>query len=278
MDYKMEELLPIVTKLAQKYAGWESTSITYERAQILMEGVLYCLEEYRNQSPDTLALRDISAEKQYETGAEWVLKKTGCIREMYNELSVSFQDYGVKCLRDTVRLGIPEFLKRYDVKFCPQDTVITLDYPVLTDLSGRRGADAVYHYLRSVFLEQKFLRNFDSGYVREILEKYNPRYGDLYVNICEIALVNIFGHVILHKPLQETGFAEEEYGRLQEHFQTGVLEDTTELLRQIIAETVRTSRNDDAELVEYLCGNAENMATWIMQAAESGRMDRIFLL
>lgn len=48
MDYKMEDLLPIVTKLAWKYAGWESTSITYESAQTLMEGVLYCLEEYRN--------------------------------------------------------------------------------------------------------------------------------------------------------------------------------------------------------------------------------------
>ena len=43
MDYQMEELLPIVSELAQKYAGFESTSITYEKAQSLMEAVIFCL-------------------------------------------------------------------------------------------------------------------------------------------------------------------------------------------------------------------------------------------
>ena len=40
MDYKMEELLPVVSELAQKYTGYESTSITYEKAQMLMGAVL----------------------------------------------------------------------------------------------------------------------------------------------------------------------------------------------------------------------------------------------
>lgn len=45
MEYKMEELLPIVEELAQKYTSGESSSITYERAAYLMEGILYCLAE-----------------------------------------------------------------------------------------------------------------------------------------------------------------------------------------------------------------------------------------
>lgn len=278
MDQKMEELLPIVTKLAQKYAGWESTSITYERAQTLMEAVLYCLEEYRNQSPDTLSRGDISTEEQYTIGAELVYIKTGQIREMYNELAVSFQDYGVRCLGDTVRLGIPEFLKRYDAKFCPQDTILTLDYPVLADLSRRRGADAIYDYLRAISIEQTFLGKFDSGYVREVLEKYDPLYADSYDNICEIMLLNIFGHVILHKSFQETGFEEEEYVRLRECFQERPLEDTAELLLHIIGDTVRASWNNDAEMMKYLGGNVQNMAVRIMLAVENNRLDRIFLL
>lgn len=36
MDYEIEELLPLVSELAQKYSGYESTSITYEKAQTLM--------------------------------------------------------------------------------------------------------------------------------------------------------------------------------------------------------------------------------------------------
>lgn len=36
MDYEMEELVPIVGKLAEKYTSHESTSITYEKAEQLM--------------------------------------------------------------------------------------------------------------------------------------------------------------------------------------------------------------------------------------------------
>ncbi len=40
MDYKIEELVPIVGRLAEKYTGFESTSVTYEKAEQLMEADL----------------------------------------------------------------------------------------------------------------------------------------------------------------------------------------------------------------------------------------------
>ena len=45
MDYEMEELVPIVAELAEKFTSKGSTSIPYERAQQLMEAVLYCIHE-----------------------------------------------------------------------------------------------------------------------------------------------------------------------------------------------------------------------------------------
>ena len=41
MNYEMEELVPIVGKLAEKYTSRESTSIPYEKAEQLMGAVLY---------------------------------------------------------------------------------------------------------------------------------------------------------------------------------------------------------------------------------------------
>ena len=40
MDYTMEELIPVVAGLAGKFTSKESTSITYERANQLMEAVI----------------------------------------------------------------------------------------------------------------------------------------------------------------------------------------------------------------------------------------------
>ena len=46
LEYEIEELIPIVIRLAEKYTSKESTSITYEAAAHLMEAVQYCIREY----------------------------------------------------------------------------------------------------------------------------------------------------------------------------------------------------------------------------------------
>ena len=277
MEYKVEELLPIVSKMARKYAGFENTSISYEKAQMLMEAVIYCLDAYGNYTSDKVSRRDISVEEQYAIGAELVLERTGRIREMFNELSTSFEAYGVKCLEDTVRKGIPEFLKWYDAKFCPQDTLLTLDYPVLADLSPYRGVDAIWHFLRAISAEQRFLGRFDSAYVRAVLEIHNPQYPLMYDNICEILLANTLGHLFLRKSLQETGFSEEEYAALCRCFSAYSASRTEEEVKRVIGELARQFYPDDGELLEYLCGDAGNLAVRILETARFGTPERIFL-
>ena len=204
MDYQMEELLPIVSELAQKYAGYESTSITYEKAQSLMEAVLFCLSEYNNSYSNSLIQRDISVKEQYNIGAELLSEKVENIRKIFNKISIQFEDFGVKCLYDTVQKGIPQFLKWYDIKFCPQNTILTFDYPLFIDCSSLTGADAVYKYIRAIQTEQKFLGAFDRNYVMSILEKYNSEYRGMVENICGIVLTNIIGHVAIKKTFNDT--------------------------------------------------------------------------
>ena len=218
MDYQMEELLPIVSELAQKYAGYESTSITYEKAQSLMEAVLFCLSEYNGSATDSLVQRDISVKEQYSIGAKLLSEKVENIRKIFNEVSFQFEDFGVKCLYDTVQKGIPQFLKWYDIKFCPQNTILTLDYPLLIDCSSLTGADAVYKYIQAIQTEQIFLGKFDRNYVMLVLEKYNSEYSDMIENICSIVLTNIIGHIAIKKPFNDIDFLYEEYLQLSKIF------------------------------------------------------------
>lgn len=171
MDYKMEELLPIVSELAQKYTAYESTSITYEKAQSLMGAVIYCLDEYRNSCANSLVDKNVSVKEQYHIGSRLILEKVNSIREIFNAVSIQFDNFGVKCLYDTVQKGIPQFLKWYDIKFCPLDTILTLDYPLLIDCSSLTGADAVYKYIQAIQIEQTFLSLFDRNYVNICFSK-----------------------------------------------------------------------------------------------------------
>lgn len=89
-EERMEELLPVVTKLVQKYTGGMSTSVTYEKAQELMEAVLYCIHEYeQEQSLCLLPVSDtggIPAEEIYQKGYELVIRKVKKMRAFYNHL------------------------------------------------------------------------------------------------------------------------------------------------------------------------------------------------
>lgn len=278
MDYQMEELLPIVSELAQKYTGYENTSITYEKAQSLMEAVLFCLNEYNNSYADSLVKKDISVKEQYNIGTKLLSEKVEDIRKIFNELSFQFDDFGVKCLYDTVQKGIPQFLKWYDIKFCPQNTILTLDYPLLTDCSFLTGADAVYKYIRAIQTEQIFLGMFDRNYIMLILEKYNSEYRDMIENICSIVLTNIIGHIAIKKPFNDIDFLYEEYLQLSKIFAGKSISDIENDVKELIKKIVKQFYENDMDMLEYLCYEANNIAVRIYTANQHGQLSKVFVL
>lgn len=88
---------------------------------------------------------------------------------------------------------IPEFFKWYDIQFNPQDTILTLDYPVLKDLSQYTGVDRVYEYLKCIQQEQNFLRQFAESDVIGALFRHNRGYRDMIENLCEIFISGLCG-------------------------------------------------------------------------------------
>lgn len=192
MNYAMEELMPVVAMLAEKYTAFESTSLPYEKAEQLMGAVLYCIHETElsgnrgGNLPQGMPEGTVSVRKAYERGAALVTEKVKKALAMYNEMIPEFSAYGNRCLYDTVVKGLPEFFKWYDVKFAPQDTILTLDYPVTRDLSEYTGIDRIYEYIKCIRREQNFLRTFSEDYVVNILRSYSNEYQDMVENIYEI--------------------------------------------------------------------------------------------
>ena len=278
MDDKREELFLLVAEAARKYAGCDSTSVTYETSQMLLEGILYCIDECRCSARYGLTGKNVSLAEQYRRGREIVLKKASEIRRIYNERIVSFEDYEMQCLRDTVRKGIPEFLKRYDARYFPQNEILTLDYPVLTDISARKGVDAVYEFMCAVEAEQQFLKRFEREYVKIVLEAAIPGYESMIENIGGILLMNTIGHLAVGKPLSDRGFTTAEYEKLSAVF-SGKSEGMTEaLLRHLIDKMVAQVYEENPVLLEYLQSDSKNMAVRIVAANEHGYMNRIFVV
>lgn len=48
---------------------------------------------------------------------------------------------------------------------------MTLDYPLLKDISEYTGIDKIFEFIKAIGLEQKFLKLFPAGYVINILSR-----------------------------------------------------------------------------------------------------------
>mgnify|MGYP007121850969 CR=1 FL=1 len=277
-NYPMEEVMPIVSELAWKYTGCDHSSVTYEKAQMLLEAVIYCINEDGRQEGSALVAKNIPAREAYEHGRKIVADKLKELQTLYNGLIPDFRDYGSACLKDTVKKGIPAFLKSYDFKYAPQETLLTLDYPVLRQYGGLSGVSLVLCYMQDIRLEQKFLQKMDDKYVVKILRKYNRDYEYLLENVCEIVLQNMMGHMMLDKPFQETGFGQEELESLEE-----ILSDKTE--EQILSYLMKTLErliaayyeNDDC-LLAYLGGGLSDIAVRIKCNMENHCPGQLFVL
>lgn len=253
MKYEMEELVPIVAKLAERYTSKESTSVTYEVANKLMGAVIYSIEETEKTENNSLVKKDdMSILEIYEAGVGRVKEKTKDALAMYNEIMISFSSYDNECLYDTVVKGMPEFFKWYDYKFEPQNTILTLDYPVFVNNMERTGIDKIYEYLTCIKLEQKFLGRFPKEYVTEALKEYNAGYKKMIDNICEVVLKKILLNYISEKEIRDSN-----------------PEQLRKKLKKIIDIMVINYYEDDDRLREYLYQAVNDISVRIKVTTES---------
>ena len=278
VGYTMEELFPVVAGLAESYAGYESTSVTWERAQQLMEAVVYCIREYETSGAFGVTAGRPEAAQAYKLGYDMAVQKVHEMKSLYHQLLEDFQSYGVLCLEDTVWRGIPEFLKWYDVRYAPQNTLLTLDYPIFMDISKSSGIDAVYIYVKSICLEQRFLSAFDRKYIQRLLGCYSSGYKDMIENVCSIVLTNALGHILARKPLGDPGFMQEDYAHIRRALENCSAADIKRQLAVILKQLISAYFENKDELLEYLSLEMDNVSVRIWNALVNGHLERVFLL
>lgn len=184
--YPMEDLIPVVAKLAEKFTAKESSSVTYERARKLMEAVIYCIAHLETGETALAAAGTLPVGEAYRLGYEAVIDKTKNTREKYNKLMDFFDHYGNRNYRDTIEKALPGFFLYYDVKFAPTEHRITLDYPVFGLDMTLEGIDRISQYVDAVYEEQRWLMQFPRTFVIDALRSFHPRYEAEYFNLKEI--------------------------------------------------------------------------------------------
>lgn len=276
ITYKIEELLPIVAELTDRYTSKESTSISYEKARQLMEAVLYCIHHCEAKE-QLVSSNGVSAREAYQYGYEGLIEKVKKTQIAYNQMISNFSAYGNENYYDTVTKAIPGFFQYYDVRFAPQETIITMDYPTLCPITGSSGIDAIEKYVEYISYEQKFMKALPQQYILEILSGFQAGYKKQFYNICRIPLRHILGHMMINKSLAEET-RQEDYHILQEiilrHDNKWLEERFVDCLEKLIQEKYE----NDRLLFWYLQSDVKDFAVEICVGAKNNAMEKVVVL
>lgn len=276
MSFSMEELLPIVAWLTEKYTSKESTSISYERARQFMEAVIYCIKQC-DSNYELVSSNGVSAKELYQSGFERVTQKVKRTQCAYNEMITNFSAYGNENYNDTVTKAIPAFFRYYDARFAPQETIITLDYPTICPMAESSGINAIAKYVRYISYEQQFMGILPQEYVQDVLFRYQAGYRKQFYNICSVILRHILGHMMIGKSLGQV-ITEKDYEMLQaiilQHERKWIEETFSKLLKGLIEEKY----SGDNLMKRYLQADLRDFVTEIQVAAQNDCIQKVVVL
>ena len=274
----LNEVMPIVAQLSRKYTGNDSTSVSYETAQQLMEAALFCIQagEERARRTGEIAHGREDARSLYEAGVESIQQQAILCRMKYERILQGFRSYGVRALEENIRVQIPHFLTHYDILFRPQEHGISLDYPTLVPIDAMHGAGAVSAFLTGIALEKRFLRAFPEAYVLEALKFFSEGYEELPINVCSVVLRNIMAHAIVQKGLSRAEITPTDFEALERHFAADSLEQVAEKLAFFLRQSVKQVSGQDEDLTGYLMQDVPKSARELRQAIKSRHIESFF--
>ena len=274
--YEMEELVPIVAALSEKYTSKESTSVSYETARQLMEAVMYCINECA--SDHTLVSgQKLSAKEAYHYGYNALIEKVKRVQHSYNEMIADFCGYGNRNYVFTVEKALPGFFLYYDAQFAPQETIITMDYPTICLVSGKCGIDAIEKYVNDISYEQKFMGAFPRQYIYEVLERDQADHKNGFDNICRVILRHVLGHLLIKKGFREEA-NEQDYKKLSDLVISSSGKRLREVLTGLLEKLVNEKYESDVGMKEYFACDLDDLVVEMRNAAENDVMHQVIVL
>lgn len=283
MNRSMEELIPLVAELTEKYTGKESSSIPYDKARQLMGAVIYCIDEFETAGiaagsivPESTA--QVSAREAYNRGYQLLLKKAEQTKAMYHQILADFCSYGNEAYRDTFEKGIPAFFLCYDPRFNPQNHILTLDYPVLETLSDRSGIDIIADYVECIGLEQQFLKALPKSFIRHVLSAYHPEYEILIINIAGIVLRNLLGCMMAGKRVDTTMYTDAEQQQITELVGAYPAKQLSMMMSNRLSELIRHGYHSDQRLEQYLQNAIWDFSFELKHAVEYNHLERVLAI
>lgn len=194
--FSEQTLVALFKKQLKGYMGMDQSSVRLITGEKIISGVAYSLKEGEKASlrEGLPALGKEPIEKLHEKGQRAILEQFFRAKELYCQLEKSelarLIDVNIS-LKDSFKIEIPQFFKKYDPVYCSAEIPCLLDYPLSVPIKeSEQGVSYIYAYLEALEKEAKFIEFFQ---IESCLELFK----NVPFNLKE-DLQNLYEFVFIH--------------------------------------------------------------------------------
>lgn len=186
------KIMSLLKDLIMRYTRGESTSVTVETTESLLNSLMYCLDFYMLKIDDPLwALKELKEKdlrKIYDEGQEQLKDYVTDTKRLYGRVRKDRLKVGLEAYNATIDEGIPAFFQKYNIVFEAHNAMASIDYPLAFDDMRVRGISYIRNYLEHLSIETEFCRYFHENDIEKTLRGF----GRMCRLNHSIELINIF--------------------------------------------------------------------------------------
>lgn len=274
---RLQERLMLLLASRVRYATQgDSSSVSQEYAQALLEGVVFALQTHlQAQGLPARALLERPLPSLYEEALSTLQGLLDQVRALYLHACETAPVFPNRALHDTLQ-AVEGFLGKYDYRMFPQDSHCTLDYPLCLPIAADlQGVRRIHAYLQHLCLENAFLLRFAPDALARVYHALSPDPRDLLISLYECAADQALGCVLCGGDLQSLTLGANGHALLTQRLALLTLPDLRACLISAAQETAdRLHMTAPAER-QYLQGAAAALAPRLHAALQSGNIRHV---
>lgn len=273
------ELMMILVDKYKKYTINDHSSITVEKAQQLMNSILYCINGYLKSLDKGLvsASEHYNAIDLYEKGLETEKANLSNAKKLLMYVKSNTLNIDNYYYQDTILKGIDLFFRSYDILYAANETPGSIDYPLALPIYDLEGVEYILEYLNRLYVENNFCACFALDDIECLLKKFNDDYKDLPFNIFEVVVRNAIGLEILGIDIMKLSINSYERASLYEILKPLSIEQIQEKMILALNEILNFLKINDNKQKAYIEKVLIELSYEIKQVLSIKRLENTFI-
>ncbi|MFQ8600006.1 MAG: DUF6323 family protein [Oscillospiraceae bacterium] len=274
------QLASLLAERAQRFTGFENSSLRTETAERLLQSVCYTLGVALKGQPDIAGgialLEKTPLQELFDTGQTYLSRRVSAAWRLYKKVLQTRIPTSLLAYNDTLD-GIRAFFSSYDPERFAQDAGGSIDYPLLLACPETGGVTFLYEYLRRLLLENRFCACFPPEAVVSVLRAHSPSYRELLLNISRHVLQNALGCVLAGRDVRALRLTDADRKTIAARLRPLSASGTARLLQRAARSVCGALPHAGEALLCYISGAARALAPHIAHALETDALALLFV-